>query len=183
MKAKEADILVLRGLGGGSDDYWYARWEARLQTLTTIEQDNWDAPDKDQWVERTLRSAAMSQKPIVFLAHSLGVLALVHAASRLSAFDVRGAFLVAPPDIEANPGMLNGIDSFLPIPRDPLPFPSLLVASRTDPYCSYDVADDYGNAWGSLVIDSGSSGHINPESGHGPWPEGLMVFARMMARF
>ncbi|MCB1459938.1 MAG: alpha/beta hydrolase, partial [Nitratireductor sp.] len=24
--------------------------------------------------------------------------------------------------------------------------------------------------------------HINAESGHGPWPEGLMVFAKFMGR-
>ena len=32
-------------------------------------------------------------------------------------------------------------------------------------------------AWGAAIADAGSSGHINVESGHGPWPEGLMRFA------
>jgi len=30
---------------------------------------------------------------------------------------------------------------------------------------------------GAELIDAGFSGHINSESGHGPWPEGLMRFA------
>jgi hypothetical protein len=30
------------------------------------------------------------------------------------------------------------------------------------------------------LIDAGESGHINAESGHGPWPEGIMVFAHFL---
>ena len=61
--------------------------------------------------------------------------------------------------------------------RDPLPFPSLLVASRNDPYSPYEVAEDTRFAWGAKVLDAGEAGHIDAESGHGPWPEGLMSFA------
>jgi predicted alpha/beta hydrolase family esterase len=61
---------------------------------------------------------------------------------------VRGAFLVAPADVE-RPGLVPGLDlPFAPIPRDPLPFPSILVASRADPYCAYDRAEDFAYAWG-----------------------------------
>jgi uncharacterized protein len=30
------------------------------------------------------------------------------------------------------------------------------------------------------LIDAGFSGYINSESGHGPWPEGLMHFAAFL---
>jgi uncharacterized protein len=30
------------------------------------------------------------------------------------------------------------------------------------------------------LADAGLSGHINSESGHGPWPEGLMRFATFL---
>jgi uncharacterized protein len=69
------------------------------------------------------------------------------------------------------------LSSFAPIPRDPLPFPSLVVASRTDPYCSYERAEDFAYAWGAAIVDAGEAGHINTEAGFGPWPEGLMRFA------
>jgi predicted alpha/beta hydrolase family esterase len=26
--------------------------------------------------------------------------------------------------------------------------------------------------WGSCFVNVGARGHINPDSGHGPWPEG-----------
>ena len=29
---------------------------------------------------------------------------------------------------------------------------------------------------------SGDAGHINVQSGHGPWPEGLLMFTRLMQR-
>ena len=32
-------------------------------------------------------------------------------------------------------------------------------------------------AWNVELVDAGASGHLNDESGHGPWPEGLMRFA------
>jgi predicted alpha/beta hydrolase family esterase len=33
---------------------------------------------------------------------------------------------------------------------------------------------------GAKLIDAGFSGHINSESGHGPWPEGVMRFAAFL---
>ena len=32
-------------------------------------------------------------------------------------------------------------------------------------------------AWTDAIVAAGESGHINADSGHGPWPEGLMLFA------
>jgi predicted alpha/beta hydrolase family esterase len=31
-------------------------------------------------------------------------------------------------------------------------------------------------------IDAGAAGHINVDSGHGPWPEGSLAFANFMAK-
>ncbi len=190
MKNREVDILIARGFGGGSPDHWYARWEAKLTTAHSVDQADWTTPDKDAWSDRLIAAAARASRPVVLIGHSLGVATIVHAAPKLHNFDVRAAFLVAVPDLDAGreanddeaTAILADCQSFNPLPRDPLPFPSLLVASRSDPYCAYEVADDLGAAWGSLVIDAGESGHLNPDSGHGPWPEGLMVFSRMLAR-
>ena len=71
---------------------------------------------------------------------------------------------------------------YTPVPRDPLPFPSLVAASKTDPYASQEAAADLANAWGAMLVDAGDCGHINDESGHGPWPEGLMTFTVFIHR-
>jgi predicted alpha/beta hydrolase family esterase len=56
------------------------------------------------------------------------------------------------------------------------------VISSTDPFCSLERAADYAGAWGSDFHQAGDAGHINAQSGHGPWPEGLMMFTRLMQR-
>ena len=123
-----------------------------------------------------------AEKPVVLVGHSLGVLAIAHAAPLLPSGKVQGAFLVSVPDVE-RADFVPAIDrAFAPIPRDPLPFPSVLVASRTDPHCEYDKAEDLAYTWGSAFVDAGDAGHLNTESGHGPWPEGLMRFAGFLKR-
>jgi predicted alpha/beta hydrolase family esterase len=95
---------------------------------------------------------------------------------------VAGAFLVAPPNVE-NPAIRpRHLLTFGPARRDPLPFPSVTIASRNDSFCEFEKAEEMAADWGSLFMDAGESGHLNHESGHGPWPEGLMVFARFMAK-
>src|SRR5690606_15323159 len=120
-------------------------------------------------------------KPVVLVAHSLAVSALVHAAPRLPQGKARGALLVSPPDHEA-PGFRRQGRSFDGVPSDPLPFPSLLVVSNNDPYVTVERAADMATAWGSELHVAGPAGHINVASGHGPWPEGLLMFTRLMQR-
>jgi len=123
-----------------------------------------------------------AEKPVVLVGHSLGVLAIAHAAPLLPGGKVQGAFLVSLPDVE-RPDFAPAIDrAFAPIPREPFSFPSVLIASRTDPYCDYAKAEDIAYAWGSAIVDAGDAGHLNTESGHGPWPEGLMRFAGFLKR-
>ena len=180
MKISEAEILIHPGLGGGSDEHWYSGWERKFRTGRRIEQQDWDRPDKDAWVATLVAAVEQSQNNVILIAHSLGVIATIHAAPLLPKGLVTGAFLVTPPDLNACTDTLPECQVFAPIPTDPLPFPSLLVASRDDPYCSYELAEDYSYAWGSQLIDAGESGHINVESGHGPWPEGLLRLASFL---
>lgn len=180
MKTADVDILIHPGLFGGSDDHWYARWAGKLATARRIEQEDWSRPDREGWVSNLVATVEQAERPIVLIGHSLGVVTIVHAASKLVDKNIRGAFLAAPPNLEGHLDKFPQTRSFLPVPRDPLPFPSFLIASRTDPFGDFELADDLGAAWGSAVYDAGDSGHINADSGHGPWPEGLLMFARLL---
>ncbi len=180
MRVSDADILIIPGLGGSGPDHWQSRWQARLSTARRVEQDDWESPSRAKWVKRILRESRASTRPSILVAHSLGVIAVAHAAPALA--DVVAAFLVAPSDWE-RPGLIPGVrHDFAPIPRDPLPFPTVLVASRNDPFCEIGRASDFAEAWGSDFVDAGEAGHIDPESGHGPWPEGLMRFAGFLSK-
>jgi len=101
------------------------------------------------------------------VAHSFGCLAAVQAA-----FDYRenidGLMLVAPADPER-----FGLSAA--IPEHPLGVPSVVVASTSDPWISFRRALEWSEYWGAELINLGPAGHINPESGYGPWPRGLSI--------
>lgn len=181
MKASEADILIVPGLGNSGPDHWQSRWQERLSTARRIDQDNWDKPERHAWSTRVAEAVNQTTRPVVLVAHSLGIPAVINAVPRFLA-DVRGALLVAPPDLESKKLKPHSLKTFGPYPRDPLPFPSITISSRSDPYCDYAVAEDLAAAWGSLFIDAGEAGHINSESGYGPWPEGSLAFAKLLSR-
>ncbi|MBV8447930.1 MAG: serine hydrolase family protein [Hyphomicrobiales bacterium] len=181
MRTSDADILFVPGLGNSGPDHWQTRWEKKLSTGRRVEQKDWDHPRLADWKARIIEEiarAAEASRPAVLIAHSLGSIAVVHAAIALG--KVTGAYLITPPS-DAAIATLPGVDpAFVPVPMSPLPFPSVLVASRTDPYGSYTDAQAKAEAWGSTLVDAGNAGHINTESGHGPWPEGLMRLATFL---
>lgn len=177
MRSGEVDILIVPGWTGSGPDHWQTRWQARLTTARRVEQDDWEKPDAARWTQAVVEAASRATRPVVFVAHSLGVHAVVRAAPLLAGKNVAGAFLVAPPSARAIRDRPAIDPAFADIPTAPLPFPGVLVLSRTDPYCPYEQGLDMAHDWGMSPTDAGESGHINSLSGHGPWPEGLMRFA------
>lgn len=181
MKVRDTDIIFVPGYTNSGPDHWQSRWQRKLSTARRVEQAEWSKPERGAWTAALADAVNAATRPVVLIAHSLGVATVVQA---LAGFEkpVAGAFLVAPPDV-ANPSIRpRHLMTFGPYPREPLPFPSLIVASRNDPFCAFAVAEDIAGAWGSLFVDAGEAGHINAESGHGPWPEGSLTFARFMSR-
>jgi predicted alpha/beta hydrolase family esterase len=180
MRTSDLDILIVPGWTNSGPDHWQSRWQAKLKTARRVEFASWDAPVLVDWTTRLADAVEAATRPVLLVAHSLGVLAVAHAAPRLAAGKVAGAFLVAPPDFAAAP-MPPAIDrAFAPAPTARLPFPSVLVHSATDPYCAPASAVTLAALWGSEPADAGDAGHINAASGHGPWPEGLLRLATFL---
>ena len=176
MRTFDVEILIVPGWTGSGPDHWQSRWLTKLKTSRRVQQDNWDEVDRAKWTAQLLKEINAASKPVVLVAHSCGVGIVAHAAARMADGKVIGAYLVAPAS-EAATEQIPGIDpSFTPFPREPLPFPSWLIASRNDVHCSYEEAGDLAIAWGSKLIDAGEVEHLNTASGHGPWPEGAMQF-------
>jgi len=90
---------------------------------------------------------------------------------------VHGALLVAPADPERR-GVLS---DFAPVPYQPLPYRSIVVASTNDPYCPVRTAGAYARSWGSELVRLQNAGHINVESGFGEWPLGLALLQSLTA--
>jgi predicted alpha/beta hydrolase family esterase len=101
-------------------------------------------------VQRVVEEVAAATKPVVLVAHSLGVATAIHAAPHLGN-KIAGAFLVAPPDVANLEIRPKHLTTFGPYPREPLTFPSLVVASRNDPFGTYEHADDIAAAWGCVA--------------------------------
>jgi uncharacterized protein len=180
MKTADANILIVPGYMNSGEDHWQSRWQKRLSTAKRVEQAEWSKPVREDWAKSVADAVNAGDKPGVIIAHSLGIPTVINAIP-LFRQKVAGAFLVAPPDV-SNPKIRpKHLMTFGPYPRDPLPFPAILVGSRNDHYCDYDVAEDIAASWGAMFIDGGDSGHLNSDSGHGPWPEGTMVFAKFLS--
>ncbi|WP_196258761.1 RBBP9/YdeN family alpha/beta hydrolase [Pelagibacterium limicola] len=182
MKTADADILVVPGLGHSGPGHWQRRWVDKIRTARFVEQDEWDEPTLAGWLETLEREIMMATRPVVLVGHSLGVHAIVAASQILADTKVKAAFLVAPPDIDEHPDVPKATGPFRGLPNDPLKFPSMTVASSNDPYCSIERAAEMAACWGSDFHIAGDAGHINAASGHGPWPEGLLMFTRLMGR-
>jgi len=180
VRASDVDILIVPGLGNSGEDHWQSRWERRLATARRVEQDDWNLPDRPAWRDRIVEAIRASRSTVVVVAHSLGVISAVDALTAIQGSGVAAAFLVAPPDAEDVARRPEAIRDFAPVPRLPLSCPSILVASRTDPYGTFERAETLAHDWRSVAMDAGDAGHINADSGFGPWPDGLLLFARLL---
>jgi predicted alpha/beta hydrolase family esterase len=178
-KQSGADVLLLPGLDGSPPRHWQSHWE-RLGHCRRVALGDWSRPRLHDWVPALDRAVRESARPVVLAAHSLGCLAAAWWASLcwVEAFrdKVRGALFVAPPDVNAltaDPRLRD----FRPSPRLRLPFRTILVASRDDPYAPYARSEAMAACWGSTLVDVGESGHLNADSGLYEWTQGLRLLA------
>ena len=175
-------VLILPGINGSGPTHWQSLWQQALPDARRVSQADWDHPVCADWVASLRRTIDEVAGPAVLVAHSLGCLQVIHAAAEGGgsfARVVRGALLVAPPDPDA-PSFPDIAVGFRPLPVRPLPFASVLVASRSDPYCRFEFSQRMAAAWGSELVDLGSCGHINAQSGLGAWPEGRARLDRLI---
>jgi predicted alpha/beta hydrolase family esterase len=184
MRVSDLDILIIPGLGGSGPDHWQSRWAQKLSTGRMVEQEDWLNPSRDAWVANILREIEASSRPAVLVGHSLGAIAAAHAIAETPREKIAAAFLVAPPDPD-HPELPS--DLFDPrfkerAPLRALQVPGVIVASRSDPFADYGFAERLSAQWGLDLADAGDAGHINAESGHGPWPEGLMRLAGLLSK-
>lgn len=175
---KPENVLILPGWQNSGPGHWQSRWEA-LHGFRRVDQHDWMTPRRGDWIARLEDVILGSDGPVVLVAHSLGcILTAAWAQVSRSTARVQGALLVAPGDPERDE--LRGVlPTWAPIVRDRLPFPSLLLGSHDDPYCSLAKAQSLADAWGSRFIDCGLCGHINAESGLGDWPDGLALLREL----
>jgi hypothetical protein len=175
-----SNILLLPGWQNSGPDHWQSLWQA-THGYVRVEQHDWQRPLRGDWIARLEDVLLQQKEPAVLVAHSLGCLLVAAWASHSRNTDrVKAALLVAPGDAEREE-MRPLLASWSPIPIQKLPFKSILVGSRNDPYCSFERAQAFASAWGADFVDAGAQGHLNAESGLGAWPQGQVLLDQLQA--
>lgn len=173
-------VLTLPGLSGSGPQHWQTRWE-KLHGFQRVEQADWEHPQLTVWLECLTQVLSTYRQPVLLAAHSLGAVLVAHAAAHLRA-QIAGALLVAPADVD-DPACTPEITrSFAPLPRTPLGFPAVVVASSNDPYVTLTRAQHLASAWQAQFVDAGAIGHINAESGLDDWPIGYRILETIARR-
>ncbi|KQW38622.1 alpha/beta hydrolase [Rhizobacter sp. Root404] len=176
---KSATVLIVPGLRDAVAQHWQTLLEAQLRAanrpvaaVPPLGREDLDCASRVAAIER---SAQAIDGPIVIVAHSGGCVTVAHWAA-LTRRRVRAALLAVPPDFDRPlPDGYPTVEAlraggWLPVPRAPLPFTSVVAASRNDPLADHSRVVALANDWGSRVFDLGDVGHLNPASGFGEWP-------------
>lgn len=167
----EPTTLIVPGLNSSGSAHWQTWFEQQIPGAIRVVQSDWKRADLPEWASRIRREISKREGPIVIVAHSFGVLAAVQAAED-HRHRIAGALLVAPADPEK-----FGVGDVLP--QHALGFPTLVVASSNDPWLGIERAATLAATWSADFVNLGAAGHINAESGYGPWPGGLRLLQRV----
>lgn len=176
MKAK---VLILPGITNSGPDHWQTLWEQSSPDFVRVQQHDWDNPICSDWVDNIETAVRHNGPDVVLVAHSLGCLALAHWASRLHS-PIKAALLVAVPDPDG-PSFPPEAVGFSQTPTARFSFPVTVVCSDNDPYGTLEFSEKMTTAWGGRLVQIGSQGHINADSGLGMWPQGIALLDQLRA--
>lgn len=182
-----ASVLIVPGLRDHVEQHWQTLLAQRLAHAHTVPPLGREHLALQARIDCIEHAAQAIEGPLVIVAHSAGTIALAHWA-RQTRRAVRGALLVTPPDFDkplpAGYPSHAALDAngWLPVPRQPLPFPSIVAASRNDPLAAFSRVGELARDWGSELVDLGPVGHMNPASGFGEWAGAQPLIARLAAR-
>jgi predicted alpha/beta hydrolase family esterase len=163
--------LIVPGLHSSGPDHWQTWFEQRIPGTVRVIQRDWRLASLPDWASRVRREIDRIPGRLWIVAHSFGALAAVQAAEDHNE-RIAGAMLVAPADPEK-----FGVADYLP--DEALAFRTVVVASTNDDWMRLERAAYWADRWAAELVILGAAGHINAESGFGPWPEGLALFERL----
>ncbi|MDG0025805.1 alpha/beta hydrolase [Trinickia sp. Y13] len=178
-------LLIVPGLRDHVEDHWQTHLERMTpgsRRVPPLERDKLSCAVRVAALDAAL---AQIEGPVILAAHSAGVMIAVHWA-RCHRRPIHGALLAAPADLETP--MPEGYPTqetlarhgWLPIPRERLPFPSIVAGSTNDPLAALDRVEAFAHSWGSRFVNVGAVGHLNPAAGYGAWPQAQALIGALV---
>ena len=163
-------VLIIPGLRDSGATHWQTWLQSQYRGAVRVQQRDWCAPELDEWAQRITDTLARfgPHTQWIAAAHSFGCLALarhlaLHAQPPDGLGGIRAALMVAPADPVK-------FDVAHHLPTDGLHIPATVIGSEDDPWMPLERAQTWAQAWGARFQNLGAVGHINTESGFGPWP-------------
>ncbi len=172
-------IIIVHGYDGSGPGHWQRWLEQELRRrhvpVTLPDLPDPTAPQKDLWIAALAGVAARAVTPVTFVCHSLGCWAVDHLFNERGLLGARAVLLAAPP----SPYLLfEPVGSFMPPPCQrevwaPVAARTLLVGSDNDDFTTPEELAQIAHKLGIRSHLIPGAGHINPDSGYGPWPFAL----------
>jgi uncharacterized protein len=176
--------LIVPGLRDHVAEHWQTLLAEKLPHAHCVPPLEVDKLSCAARVEALQKALEKIEGPVILVAHSAGVMMVAHWAQKYSR-PIKGALLATPADVEVPfpagypTTEVLAANGWLPIPRQPLPFPSILAASRNDPLARFERLEQLASDWQSELLDLGEVGHLNPASGFGEWSEAEELLRRL----
>ena len=171
-------FLIPHGYAGSGPDHWQSWLADRLRN--TGERVAYPAlpdpytPSLAGWRATLAAELRRAHGELTVIAHSLACILWLHHCDDPVTRDARAArvLLVAPP---SRAGAPEPIRSFFPVPMGrgrvaAAAAETRLVCAPDDPYCPEGAAVLYGEPLGIELDLLPGGGHVNAETGYGPWP-------------
>lgn len=180
-------VLIVPGYHGSGAAHWQSWLQDNIPGSQRVSGIDWETPILPRWAEQVGKAIDASPQPLWVVAHSFGCLASAIAIAQHPR-KVAGAILVAPADPErfsihgvrdrAQDGKKDSVNILLPQGR--LAETGLLIASENDPWLTFSEARKWAGRWELPLYNARQAGHINTESGFGPWPVLLELLKAMV---
>ncbi|HKH17649.1 MAG TPA: alpha/beta hydrolase [Solirubrobacteraceae bacterium] len=171
-------FLILHGYEGSGPEHWQSWLAERLrragERVAYPGLPDPYAPAPHAWRAALATQLRTLRGELTVIAHSLACILWLQHCNAPVIGDARAArvLLVAPPSLAGAP---RPIRRFFPVALErervaAAAADTRLVCAPDDPYCPEDAAVVYGEPLGLAVDVLPGGGHINVETGYGPWP-------------
>lgn len=166
-------VMLFHGWGGSDFPHWQS-WLAgeiakEYGCVDFFRFPEVDAPSYDAWKEAAVNELRKF-RPDILVCHSLANTLWFHLCNEDTVeMTLEELFLVAPPSLQCS---IEELQSFFPVtpPKNLHAKRVHLIVSDNDPYMRVEEAQILAKNLGVELTLIKGAGHINAQSGFGPWP-------------